>query len=202
MKVCSRKLLPRRPGSLVITRPLGMPQGTCIQEGLRKGLGRNSVPQREVSLSPPAYLRTPSASEYHRIFLGGGGFRMKNKVHSNITDSSQKVGVTQRAIHRQTECGLPIWWSTTQPWRRKTDPSWLEGASHGTQHTGVPSYESAEQAKREGRAAEWPSKAGGGRAGGRKGNDVQRSGEEVSFRMGIYWKPLACILQSSVKCVN
>lgn len=73
-----------------------MPQGTCIQEGLRKGLGRNSVPQREVSLSPPAYLRTPSASEYHRIFLGAG-FRMKNKVHSNITDSSQrKWGVTPK----------------------------------------------------------------------------------------------------------
>ena len=45
---------------------------------------------------------------------------------------------------------------------------------------------SAEQAKWERRAEEWPSKAGGGQAGGRKGNDVQRSGEEVSFRMGIY----------------
>jgi len=91
MEVCSGKLLPRRPASLVITRPLGMSQGTRVQEGLRKGLGRNAVPQREVSLSLLAYLLTPSASECHRIFPGGRGVRMKkNKVHSNITDAARR----------------------------------------------------------------------------------------------------------------
>lgn len=69
------KLLPRRPASLVITRPLGMSQWTLIQEGLRKGLGvepgRNADSQRDVSMSPPAYLPTPLASKYHNVFPEG-----------------------------------------------------------------------------------------------------------------------------------